>query len=229
MLAHRLRRWLTLVKHWVDVSCLLGSAWITYLPPVIRHVSRSRCARPSRIRHVYVRYTSYVPDPNKSPVHAGRTFYGSDRQHDGASDRESPAAWFQGRFNVGPTSRRWPSIEPALGEHLTSNTHRDRDPGIQKQGRHITPGSNSNSLCSPHNYVNVVVHRPATRDLNQCWVDVGPASKTVGQHQPNVGSIYRVFWGEPNQVTIIPRKHRAGDIDSFVYMFSYSPGDAYSE
>ena len=30
--------------------------------------------------------------------------------------------------------------------------------------------------------------------LNQCWVDVGPTSLTVGQHQPNIGSMSRVCW-----------------------------------
>ena len=28
--------------------------------------------------------------------------------------------------------------------------------------------------------------------LTQCWVDVGPASETTGQHQPNIGPTSRV-------------------------------------
>ena len=36
--------------------------------------------------------------------------------------------------------------------------------------------------------------------LNQCWVDVRPASQTVGKRQPNIGSISRVH--------MYPRKHK---------------------
>ena len=28
--------------------------------------------------------------------------------------------------------------------------------------------------------------------LNQCWADVGPASQTLGQQQPSIGSMPRV-------------------------------------
>ena len=31
--------------------------------------------------------------------------------------------------------------------------------------------------------------------LTQCWVDVGPPSSTSAQHQPGIGSMYRVFAG----------------------------------
>ena len=30
--------------------------------------------------------------------------------------------------------------------------------------------------------------------LAQCWVDVGPASQTLGQHQPSIGPTSRVMW-----------------------------------
>ena len=30
--------------------------------------------------------------------------------------------------------------------------------------------------------------------LNQCWVDVGPSSTTLAQHQPNTGTTSRVYW-----------------------------------
>ena len=34
--------------------------------------------------------------------------------------------------------------------------------------------------------------------LAQCWVDVGSASKTLGQRQPNIGPTPRVCWVIPN-------------------------------
>ena len=172
----------------------------------------------ARVRHVYVTYTSgirhtYLIRTNHPSTQGGRFMGLTDSMMEYLTVK-APRRGSRAGSMLGQRLRRWPSIKPALGEHLTSNTHRDRDQGIQKQGRHITPGSNSNSLCSPHNYINVVVHcTQQTRDLNKSRVDVGPTSKMVGQHQPNIGSIYRVFRGEPNQVTIIPRKHRAGDID----------------
>ena len=30
--------------------------------------------------------------------------------------------------------------------------------------------------------------------LNQCWVDVGPASATLAQHLPSIGWTYHVYW-----------------------------------
>ena len=37
---------------------------------------------------------------------------------------------------------------------------------------------------------------PSKHDtLTQCWVNIGPTSKTAGQHSPSIGSImYRVCW-----------------------------------
>ena len=36
--------------------------------------------------------------------------------------------------------------------------------------------------------------------LTQCWVDVGPASKTFGQHQPNIGSMFDKCWASVEDV-----------------------------
>ena len=30
--------------------------------------------------------------------------------------------------------------------------------------------------------------------LKQCWIDVGPSSATLSQHQTNIGSTSRVGW-----------------------------------
>ena len=38
--------------------------------------------------------------------------------------------------------------------------------------------------------------------LNQCWVDVGPPSATLVQHQPNISSMSRVYW---DSCTVTPR------------------------
>ena len=52
-----------------------------------------------------------------------------------------------------------------------------------------------NSFCEYQPIYFRRIRHPSKHDtLNHCWFDVGPASATLGQHQTNIGSTYRVHW-----------------------------------
>ena len=76
--------------------------------------------------------------------------------------------------------RRWANISPALGQRLVFahlyHTKRWRE----MNGDRLTTAQ-------------IDRLRPSKNEaLNQCWFDAGPASLTVGQHQPSIGSASRV-------------------------------------
>ena len=82
--------------------------------------------------------------------------------------------------------RRWPNIETALGE-------------CPVYAGYTYFSSKSSNWClsckiNPMFY-HFIIRLPSKHEtLNQCncWVDVRPTSKTVGQHQPSIGSMSRV-------------------------------------
>ena len=52
-----------------------------------------------------------------------------------------------------------------------------------------------NSFCEYQPIYFRRIRHPSKHDtLNHCWFDVGPASATLGQHQTNISSTYRVHW-----------------------------------
>ena len=51
------------------------------------------------------------------------------------------------------------------------------------------------AMSSKHHQSSCYCTQPSKHEaLNQCWFNVGPASQTVGQQWPSIGSIYCVCW-----------------------------------
>ena len=82
--------------------------------------------------------------------------------------------------------RRWPNIETAFGK-------------CPVYAGYTYFSSKSSNWClsckiNPMFY-HFIIRLPSKHEtLNQCWVDVGPTSKTVSQHQPNTGAMSCVCW-----------------------------------
>ena len=67
---------------------------------------------------------------------------------------------------------------------------------ITKQGKRIQMVQMMGVLMIPITLLVIEVGCKSSKHeaLIQCWVDVGPASTTLGQHQPNIGLMPRVQW-----------------------------------
>ena len=66
---------------------------------------------------------------------------------------------------------------------------------IARSGDHgVTKYDQTEPTTRPNNTCNTIGTSPAKTTLNQCCVNVGPPSATLGQHQPSIGSTSRVCW-----------------------------------
>ena len=85
-----------------------------------------------------------------------------------------------------------------MKERSSQNGARTRDLRLSKQAVLIAPGPTPceftiiRSGARPHSRVRS--HSSKHDTLTQCWTNVGPASQTVAQHWPIIGSMSRVFW-----------------------------------
>ena len=90
----------------------------------------------------------------------------------GTSFLANTRRWINASLMLGQHRKRWTNIQPALVQRLVHA-----------------------GLCVS-GVVDMLAAGPPSKHeaLNQCWINFGPLSTTLAQHQTNIGLIPRVCW-----------------------------------